>query len=176
MNFKLMQRERIFTGKIFNVEQVQMQLPNGKTHSYDLVDHPGAVTIVPVDANGNILFVRQYRVGAEQELLELPAGVLKDEEPPADAAAREVREETGMAAKKMQLLGNCYLAPGYSSEYMHIFLATDLFSSPLQQDEDEFLQIEAIPAAKALQMARSGDLRDGKTLAAMLMAEPHLPI
>lgn len=176
MNFKLLQRERIFTGRIFNVEQVRMQLPNGKTHSYDLINHPGAVTIVPVDANGNILFVRQYRVGADQELLELPAGVLKDEEPPVDAAAREVREETGMAAGKIHLLGNCFLAPGYSSEYMHIFLATELYPAPLQQDEDEFLRLEAIPTAKALQMARSSELRDGKTLAALLMAEPHLPI
>lgn len=174
MNFNTLQREIVYTGRAFRVERVELQLPDGKSHAYDLVQHQGAVTIVPIDANGNILFVRQYRIGAGQELLELPAGVLNGEEDPAEAAAREVREETGMGSRNIRLLGNCYLAPGYSSEYMHFFLATDLYPAPLQQDEDEFLQLEVIPAARALQMARSGGIRDGKTLTALFLAESHL--
>jgi len=176
MNFKTLQREIIFSGRIFNLEHVQMQLPNGTVHSYDLVNHKAAVTIVPIDAAGDILFVRQYRVGADQELLELPAGVLNEGEDPAETAAREVREEIGMAAGNMRALGSFFMSPGYSSEYMHIYLATELYPAPLEQDDDEFLQLEAIPAAKVLQMARSGEIHDGKTLAALLMAEAYLPI
>ena len=106
MNFTPQKREIIYSGRAFDVEIVTMQLPDGKICNYDLVQHRGAVTIVPVDQAGNILFVRQYRIGAAMELLELPAGVLNHAEPPAEAAAREVREETGMAAGKMDLLGD----------------------------------------------------------------------
>lgn len=176
MNFKTLQRETIFTGRVFNLEHVQMQLPNGEIRSYDLVNHKAAVTIVPIDEVGNILFVRQYRVGPDQELLELPAGVLNEGEDPGETAAREVREEIGMAAGNMKFLGSFFMSPGYSSEYMHIFLATELYSAPLEQDDDEFLQLETIPASKALQMARSGEIQDGKTLAALLMAESFLPV
>lgn len=176
MNFKTLQRETTFSGRVFNLEHVRMQLPNGEIRSYDLVNHKSAVTIVPIDGAGNILFVRQYRVGPDRELLELPAGVLNEGEDPGETAAREVREEIGMAAGNMRALGSFFMSPGYSSEYMHIFLATDLYSAPLEQDDDEFLQLEIIPATKALQMARSGEIQDGKTLAALLMAESFLPV
>ena len=176
MNFKTLQHETIFSGRVFNLEHVRMELPNGEIRSYDLVNHKAAVTIVPIDEAGNIVFVRQYRVGADQELLELPEGVLDEGEDPGEAAAREVREETGMAAGNMRYLGSFFMSPGYSSEYMHIFLATGLYPAPLEQDDDEFLQLETFPAAKALQMARSGEIHDGKTLAALLMAESFLPV
>lgn len=176
MNFKPMRRETIYEGRVFHVEKVQMQLPTGEIRAYDLVNHPSAVVIVPQDADGNILFVRQYRVGAGGELLELPAGLLKDGEDPTEAAAREMQEETGMGAGKMMRLGNFYSSPGYSSEYMHIYLATSLYPAPLEQDDDEFIQLEAIPAAKALQMARDGEIRDAKTLAALLLAESNLGV
>jgi len=174
MNFRPLHRQEIYRSRVFDVEKVTMQLPDGKVRDYDLVKHAGAVTIVPVDLEGNILFVRQYRIGAEKELLELPAGVINNEEAPEIAAAREVREETGMAAGKLTLIGNFYLAPGYSSEYMHVYLATDLYHAPLQQDEDEFLHLEAVKVEKALQMAHAAQIYDGKTLAALLLAQPHL--
>ena len=174
MNFTPQKREKIYSGRAFDVEIVTMQLPDGKIRNYDLVQHRGAVTIVPVDQAGNILFVRQYRLGAEMELLELPAGLLNPAEPPAEAAAREVREETGMAAGKMQLLGDFYMVPGYSTEHMFVYLATDLRPDPLDQDDDEFLELIAIPAAEAFRMAGSGEIHDGKSLAALMMVQSYL--
>ena len=174
MPFTTLNREIIYHGRAFNVEIVKMQLPDGKIRAYDLVEHKGAVTIVPVDDAGNILFVRQYRVGADQELLELPAGLLNQDEPHAEAAAREVREETGMAARQMTLLGDFYPAPGYSSEHMHVYLAPGLHPDPLDQDDDEFLELVSIPAAEAVNMARRGEIRDGKSLAALMMVESVL--
>lgn len=176
MNFKAMKRETKYTGRVFDIEKVHMQLPSGEVRAYDLVNHPSAVTIVPLDAAGNILFVRQYRIGAEEELLELPAGLFKDGEDPDPAAARELREETGMAAEHLTRIGAFYSSPGYSSEYLYIYLATGLYPAPLEQDDDEFIQLEAIPAAKALEMARAGEIRDAKTLAALFLAENRLAL
>lgn len=167
-------REKIYTGRTFDLEIVRLQMPDGKVRSYDLVNHHGAVTIVPLDPAGNILFVRQYRIGAGIELLELPAGVLNKDEEHAEAAAREVREETGMAASQLKLIGDLFMAPGYSSEHMFVYLATGLYRDPLEQDEDEFLELVAIPAQEAMRMARTGDIRDGKSLAALMMVESLL--
>jgi ADP-ribose pyrophosphatase len=174
MNFTPQKREKVYSGRAFDVEILTMQLPDGKVRNYDLVQHRGAVTIVPVDPAGNILFVRQYRIGAGMELLELPAGVLNQAEPPAEAAAREVREETGMAAGKMELLGDFYMVPGYSTEHMFVYLATELHPDPLDQDDDEFLELIAIPTAEALRMAGSGEIHDGKSLAALMMVQSYL--
>ncbi len=175
MPHQLIKRTAVYTGKAFTVAQHLMRLPDGRANTYDLVEHNNAVTILPLDAQGNILFVRQYRLGANGDLLELPAGVLHDDEDPALGAAREVREETGFAAAQLIPLGGFYMAPGYSTEYMHVFLATGLTPDPLPQDDDEFLQVETIPAARVLEMARNGELRDGKTLVSLLLAGPALP-
>lgn len=174
MNFSILQREKIYQGRAFGVEKVHLKLPDGTIHPYDLVRHSGSVTIVPLDEHGNILFVRQYRIGVGEELLELPAGVLNDGEDPQECAAREIREETGMAAAKLKRLGDFYLAPGYSSEHMVIFLASGLYPAPLEQDADEFLELVSIPAMQALEMAQNGELRDAKSLAALMLAQKHL--
>ena len=108
------------------------------------------------------------------DLLELPAGTLDDDEAPEVCAAREIREETGMAAGKLVELGAFYLAPGYSTEYMHVFLATDLSEDPLEADDDEFLSVESVPLAEAIRMAERGEMPDAKSLAALLMARSHL--
>jgi ADP-ribose pyrophosphatase len=121
-----------------------------------------------------LLFVRQYRHAAEQDLLELPAGTRDREEPFEECAAREIREETGMEAGRLQKIGEFYLVPGYSTELMAVFLATELKENPLQADEDEFLQVEKIPLKDAFEMAERGKILDAKSLAALLLVRSHL--
>jgi ADP-ribose pyrophosphatase len=174
MNFTLLGTETIYQGKVFAVERVFTRLPDGTERSYDRVRHSGAITVVPVDRQGGIHFVRQYRIGAGESLLELPAGMLEPGEDPLAGALRETREETGMAAGDIQLLGEFYLAPGYSSEYMHAYLATGLRADPLERDDDEFLQNEVIPYKVAYAMAGRGEIQDGKSLAALLLAKAKI--
>ncbi|HMN14074.1 MAG TPA: NUDIX hydrolase [Bellilinea sp.] len=173
MAFKEKSRTQIYMGKAFNVEQVEMELPDGSSKVYDLVDHPNAVTILPVDDKQNVYFVRQFRLGSDTELLELPAGVLNDDEDPGEAALRELREETGMAGT-LTLIGTYYLAPGYSNEKMFAYLATDLYTAPLSQDADEFLQLVKIRADKVYEMALSNQIHDSKTLSALLLAKSSI--
>jgi len=174
MDFTILNRKTIYQGRAFDVQKLLARLPDGREHEYDLVSHSGAVTLVPVDQDGNMWFVRQFRVGALQELLELPAGLIEKDEPPELSAGRELREEIGMAAGELRELGQFYMAPGYSSEYMYIYLATGLHASPLPQDEDEFLQVQAIPVQQVYAMIHTNQVSDGKTLAALLLAEPFL--
>ncbi len=176
MTYPVLNRKLIYTGRVFDVASHTVRLPDGQAHAFDVVEHNAAITVVPVADDGNLLFVRQYRVGCATELLELPAGVLQDGEDPALGAARETREETGFAAAQLTPLGGFYMSPGYSTEYMHVFLATGLTPDPLPQDEDEFLELVRIPAAQALEMARSGQLQDGKTIVALVLAQAHLPL
>ena len=174
MEHKIRQREVVYTGKAFKVEKVNLLLPDGREGQYDLVNHIGSVTILPLDGDGNILFVKQYRIGAESVLLELPAGTLIPSEDPLECAKREIQEETGKGAKEFILLGDMFLAPGYASEHMYLYLARDLFPSNAEGDEDEFIEVECIPAKRAYEMAASNQIHDSKTLAVMLLARPYL--
>jgi ADP-ribose pyrophosphatase len=156
--------------KLFNVEAIEMELPNQKHHTYNLVRHADSVTILPVDEQGRIQWGHQYRVGAGMELLELPAGVIDDGESPLECAQRETQEEIGMKAGELLPLGSYYLAPGYCSEVNHAFLARRLSRSQLSMDEDEFIDIQIIPVSESYQMAREGKIKDAKSLAALLLA------
>jgi len=175
MAYERLNTEVIYQGHVFSVMRILVNLPDGSQKHYDLVGHNASVTLVPVNERGEIYFVRQYRIGARDYLLELPAGVLETGEDPAAGASREIREETGMAAGQLLKIGDFYMAPGYSDEFMTIFLATGLYPSPLSADPDEFLELEIIPADKALAMAEAGQIQDSKTLAALWLAKPHLP-
>ena len=174
MKFKTLKSETVYEGKAFDVRREQLLLPDGKTTWFDLVVHPGAVTLIPIDSQGKILFIRQYRHAVGKELLELPAGTLEIGEEPDACAAREVREETGMSAGNLEKLGEFYLVPGYSTEYMHIYLASDLQSDPLPGDDDEFITVEAYPLDKLPDLIRDGMLQDAKSLAALSLAESRL--
>jgi len=175
MNFKLIKSKTIFQGRVFAIRRDTLQTPDGRETAFDIVEHHGSVVILPIDNAGNLLFVRQYRHAAQDDLLELPAGTLDSpEESPEHCASREIREETGMGAKKLKNLGSFYLAPGYSTELMTVFLATELYENPLDPDADEFLQVEKIPLPEALSLAEAGKMPDAKTLASLLMARPHL--
>lgn len=172
--FELLKSEIVYPGRAFTIRRDHLRMPDGRESKFDIVEHVGSVIILPVDADGSLLFIRQYRHAAGLELLELPAGTLDKGEAPEACASREIREETGMAAGKLEHLGGFYLAPGYSTEYMHVYLATDLSHAPLEADADEFLAVERIPVAEALAMAIRGDIPDAKSLAAFTLALPHL--
>lgn len=174
MPFEIIFSEQVYRGRVFDVRRDQVRLPDGQPAQLDIVEHSGAVTLLPLDEAGFVWFVRQYRHAAQEEILELPAGTLDEAEEPETCALREVREEIGMAAGQIQKIGEFYLAPGYSTEYMYVYLATDLRPDPLQADSDEFISIERIPLDQAFKLAESGEIRDGKTLATLFLARPYL--
>jgi ADP-ribose pyrophosphatase len=174
MAFELLKSEIIHLGRVFTLRSDTLRLPDGRETRLDVVEHAGSVIILPMDANGNLLFVRQYRHAVGLELLEFPAGTLNEGESPDVCARRELQEETGMSAKGFLFLGGFYLAPGYSTEYMHAYLATELYFDPLEPDADEFLSVESIPLAKALAMAEHGELPDAKSLAVIHLGREHL--
>ncbi len=172
--FTVERSEKVFQGRVFDVRRDWVRLPNGRTTALDIITHHGAVTIVPLDKQGQLWLVRQYRHAAGTMLLEFPAGTLEPNEAPEVCAAREIREEIGMAAENLQLLGTFYLAPGYSTEYMHVYLATDLSPAPLPPDADEILEPVTLPIDEILNLARAGQIQDAKTLAALMLALPYL--
>jgi ADP-ribose pyrophosphatase len=174
MNFKTLKSETVYQGKAFDVRREQLLLPDGKTTWFDLVVHPGAVTLIPIDDQGRVLFIRQYRHAVGKELLELPAGTLETDEEPLTCAAREMREETGMSAGKLTKVGEFYLVPGYSTEYMYIYLASDLQPDPLPGDEDEFITVEIFPLDDIPKLVSQGMIQDAKSLAALTLADSFL--
>ena len=174
MPFELIRSEMLLEGRAFKIRRDTLKTPDGRETKLEIVDHGGSVVIIPVDDEKNLLFVRQYRHAAKADLLELPAGTRNEEEPFEECAAREIREETGMEAGRLQKVGGFYLAPGYSTEFMVVFLATNLKDNPLSADEDEFLQVEKIPVKKAVEMAEHGEVPDAKSLAALLLARFQL--
>ena len=173
-SFELLKTETLLQGRAFKIRRDTLKTPDGRETKFDIVEHGGSVVIVPVDADGNILFVRQYRHAANMDMLELPAGTRGGNEPLEDCSSREIREETGMEAGKLIHVGSFYLAPGYSTEYMGVFLATDLKHNPLEADDDEFLSVEKMSIKEAFALAERGDMPDAKSLAALLMVKPHL--
>jgi ADP-ribose pyrophosphatase len=174
MPFELLKSEVLMKGRAFAIRRDYLKTPDGRETKLDIIEHGGSVVVIPVDEHGNILLVRQYRHATGGDLLELPAGTLDEDEDPEVCAAREIREETGMAAKVLTKLGEFYLAPGYSDEFMIVYLATELSDSPLDADDDEFLSLEAVPIAEAIRMAERGQIPDAKSLAALFLARSSL--
>ena len=172
--FKTLQSESKYQGKAFLVRRDQVRLPDGGISDLDIVEHVGAVAIFPIDADGNVWFVRQYRHATGIDLLELPAGTLEEGEEPLACAQREIQEEIGMAAGNFQKIGEFFLAPGYSTEIMHVYLASDLSPSTLPGDDDEFLSVERIHITKMLELVWENDFQDAKTLAGLMLALPYL--
>ncbi len=174
MGFELIKSEVVLKARVFLLRRDWLKTPDGRETTYDIIEHHGSVAIVPIDADGNMLFVRQYRHAAGRDVLELPAGTLEPNEDPQVCAAREIREETGFAAGRLEKIGEFYLAPGYSTEFMHVFLATELTYDPLEADADEFLSVEKIPIAEAIQRSERGEVPDAKSLAALWLVRKYL--
>lgn len=172
MAIEVLESKILYHGRAFNVRRDEVRMQNQNTVYLDIIEHVGAVTILPLDVDGRIIFIRQYRHAAGKELLELPAGTLDPAELPENCALREIREETGFAAGKLIRIGEFFLAPGYSTEFMYVYLATNLHPDPLPGDVDEFITLEPLPIVQAYDMALNGGLQDGKSLAALLLARP----
>ncbi|MFW5692029.1 MAG: NUDIX hydrolase [Chloroflexota bacterium] len=162
--------ERLYSGRVVTLDLYEVTLPDGMTARREIVQHPGAVAIVAVDDADHVLLVRQYRTAADDILLELPAGTLEPGEDPAVCADRELQEEAGHKPGQLRAIGGIYAAPGYTTEYVHLFIATELKPSRLDADADEFIETVRLPLADALAMIDDGTIQDSKTVAGLLRA------
>lgn len=176
MEETVLKSEAVFKGRVINLSVLDVRLPDGTQSKRELVEHPGAVAMVALDESNNVLLVRQYRIAAGRIMLEIPAGTLHANEPPLECAERELQEETGYRPGKLESLGGLFVAPGYTTEFIHLFLATDLHESRLQMDDDEFIEVERVPLAEAVAMIERGDLIDGKSIAGIMKVARRLGI
>jgi len=161
--------QELYAGRVLRLHEDRVEMPDGSTAERLVVDHPGAIVIVPLDGHGNVLLVRQPRYAADRkELLELPAGTREPNEEPKVTARRELREETGFDTRDLIPLGGFYSAPGFCSEYLHLFVARDLFASKAEPDEDEFLSLEPTSVDEVPNLIRSGEIEDAKSIAGLL--------
>jgi ADP-ribose pyrophosphatase len=174
MSYTVLGSEESFRGRAFSVRVDTVRRPDGETMQVEVVDHPQAITLVPLDSEGNVWFVRQYRHSCGKMMLELPAGTLEPGETPEACAVRECREEIGMSPGRINRLGGFYLAPGYSSEYLHLYLVGALTPAPLEPDADEDLQIKKVPLTGLARLVESGMVEDAKSLAGLLLARKSL--
>jgi ADP-ribose pyrophosphatase len=158
----------LFQAQRFRVERVVQTMPDGSRHVREVVRHPGAVVILPLLDDGRICFVRNYRVAVAQTLIELPAGTLEPDEDPAATALRELAEETGYRADRLEHLITFCMSPGILDEQMHLYLAQDLRPGPTALEAGEDIQSLLCTWDEALQMARQGDIHDGKSLVGLL--------
>lgn len=161
------ERTPYLEGPLLQFYQERFTFEDGSRHVSDFVKHPGATAILPVDHKENIILIEQYRRATQSVMVEIPAGVLDPDESPIDCASRELREETGYAAGTLIPIGGIYTAPGFSDEYIHIFLARDLYESPLHAEDTDEIDLLPVSLDKALTMAFQGEITDGKTLAAL---------
>ncbi|SCM80359.1 ADP-ribose pyrophosphatase [uncultured Sporomusa sp.] len=161
---------RLFEGKIINLRRDEVMLPNGRTVTREVVEHPGAVAVVPITKTGQVVLVRQFRHPVGRIILEVPAGKLDRNEKPEDCALRELAEETGFVANKLHKLTSMYTTPGFSNEVIHLYLAEDLVESDQRPDEDEFIKTEQYTPEQIRQMIRSGEICDAKSLVALCLA------
>jgi ADP-ribose pyrophosphatase len=167
---ELLDSRRVWTGRIIDVDVDRVRLPNGNVCELELIRHPGAAAVVPVDAEGNVVLVRQYRHAASGWLLEVPAGKLDGDESPEACAAREVEEETGFRPCRLEPLGWIWTTPGFTDEKIWLYVATDLEPSRVALQPDEVLSVERLPLDEAARMAADGRIRDAKSVCALLRA------
>lgn len=160
-----------YNGLIVGVRVDSVQLSNGNNTLREVVEHPGGVTVIPVDENGYAYCVRQYRYPMEEELLEVPAGKLEPGEDPFECAKRELSEETGITARNYIFLGAMYPSPGFCREILYAYLATGLEYGESHPDENELLNVEKVHLDELHRMVMSGDITDAKTIIAVLKAK-----
>jgi ADP-ribose pyrophosphatase len=174
MELTLLKRDILYTGKVFDMIVDQVEYPSGKKGVREIARHPGGAVVVPLFDTGDILMVRQLRYPLGKHILELPAGKLDKGEDPSHAALRELEEETGWTAEKLEKLTSIYTTPGFCDEELHIYLARGLRVSPQghkREEGEQTMTLHTIPLRDAVAMAYTGELKDSKTVIGLLLAD-----
>ena len=160
--------EQIYQGRLVSLRRDEVLLPSGRRTTREIVEHPDCVAVVAIDRENNVVLVRQFRTAAGQVLLEIPAGSIEPGEDTEECARRELEEETGYVAGEIKRIGGFYSSPGYSTEYLHLFLATDLKSGTARPDEDEIIQVVLLPLGRIRHFIVMGKVCDAKSIAGLL--------
>lgn len=162
---KTLNTEQIFTGKVISLQVDEVELPNGKVSKREIIKHPGAVAVIPVNAENKIVLVEQYRKALERTIIEIPAGKLEKGEEPKLCAERELEEETGYECTNMEWLISFYTSPGFADEIVHLYKATGLAKkeNPAATDEDEFVNLVEVTLEEAIQLIKDQKIYDAKT-------------
>lgn len=168
---KEISRKTVFEGRLIKLRVDTVKLPSGKEATREIVEHPGAVAIIAITKDNELVLVRQYRKATGEILLEIPAGVPKTNEPGEETARRELEEETGFYAKKMKKVFEGYVSPGYSDECLNYYLAQDMTRLKQKADEDEFIEVDLIDIEACLDMLKRGKIRDNKTMIGIMVAD-----
>ncbi len=166
---------RVYSGRILDLDVDRVRFPDGSVGELEMIRHPGAAAVVPFASdpageNPQLLLIRQYRYAAERAIYEIPAGRLDPGETPLECATRELLEETGCTAERVEPLIAIYTTPGFTDEKIHLFMATGLTMGESQLEADEFIEVVTFPLSEVLQMIERGEIVDGKTLVAILFA------
>jgi len=165
---KTLSSRLVYEGRAVKLRVDTVQMPSGRKTTREIVEHSDCVAIVAVDADGNVLLVNQFRKPVEKELLEIPAGGIDPGETPETTVRRELREETGYLPRRVEKLGGFYSAPGYCSEYLYLYLATDFIPSPLHAEDTESISLVRVPIAQIPGLITSGSICDSKSIAGLL--------
>lgn len=165
--------QKIYDGRVVNLRVDTVRLSRGRQTTREIVEHDDCVAIVAIDADDRILLVKQFRKPIEKELLEIPAGGIDPGEDPETAVRRELSEETGYLPKKIERLGGFYSTPGYCTEYLHLYLATDLVPSQRQADDTESISLIRVPVSQVSSLIASGDIADAKSIAGWFIFLEH---
>lgn len=171
---KKISSRQVFDGVVVKLFVDEVELPDGKKSVREVVRHPGAVCVIPVTDNGEVIMVRQYRYAFGQPLLEVPAGKLEPGEDPLEAAMRELEEETGTVAKSIEHIGELYTTVAIIDEKIQMYLATGLTYKNAHPDDGEFLEVEKIPLDTLVSMVMNGEIKDSKTQISILKAHKIL--
>ena len=170
---KILSSQKVFDGRVFNVT-VDTVSEGELTYQREVVHHNGSAVIVPVFDDGTVALVKQYRHPAVRFLLEVPAGTLAKGERPDDGAARELKEELGLVAARLEKLSEFFVSPGFCEEKMWVYLATELSEGEQALEDDEILEVVRLPIADALEMITSGEIQDAKTIIGLILAAPRV--
>ncbi len=169
-----MKKELIFEGRKIRLSLAEIKLANGRVTRREIVEHPGAVVVLPLFENGNVMLEDHYRFAIDANLIEAPAGTLKPGEDPLECARRELAEETGLVASEYIHLGSFYASPGVMTEVMHAYLAKQIFRGERNLEEDEVLEPVEIPLDEAIRWVLSGRIADAKTISTLFLAKSFL--